>query len=154
MGEPVGSVSGIGRGEIYIKLNKGVTLNNGDGFSFVSRFGKVEGFRGDVCSGNTIKCKTVPSLFVGALLYRNINSAFEKEIERQACTREIQVATAVEFTQIQDSYTRTATAVSEDRTLQICHRLCQRQRRPSVHAGLLSEWCQERTGRRVGFNAL
>ena len=114
MGEPVGSVSGIGRGEIYIKLNKGVTLNNGDGFSFVSRFGKVEGFRGDVCSGNTIKCKTVPSLFVGALLYRNINSAFEKEIERQACTREIQVATYLEFTHIQDSCTLTATAVSED----------------------------------------
>ena len=114
MGELVGSVSGIGRGEISIKLNKGVTLNNGDGFSFVSRFGKVEGFRGDVCTGNTIRCKTVPSLFVGALLYRNINSAFEKEIERQACTREILVKTNLVFANIHESCTLTATAVSED----------------------------------------
>ncbi len=114
MGELVGTVSGIGRGDITLKLNKGVTLNNGDGFSFVSRYGKVEGFRGDVCSGNTIRCKVSPALFAGVQLYRNINSAFEKEIERQGCTREIQVRVDLEFKRVDGIYTLEAVAVSED----------------------------------------
>jgi putative protease len=114
MGELVGTVSGIGRGDITLKLNKGVSLNNGDGFSFVSRYGKVEGFRGDVCSGNTIRCKVSPALFAGVQLYRNINSAFEKEIERQGCTREIQVRVDLEFKRVDGIYTLEAVAVSED----------------------------------------
>ena len=114
MGEHVGSVSGIGRGEITLKLNKGVSLNNGDGFSFVSRFGKVEGFRGDVCSGNTIRCKISPALHTGVQLYRNINSAFEKEIERQICTREIRVNVNLDFKFTDQKYTLRASATSED----------------------------------------
>jgi putative protease len=114
MGEHVGSISGIGRGEITLKLNKGVSLNNGDGFSFVSRFGKVEGFRGDVCSGNTIRCKISPALHTGVQLYRNINSAFEKEIERQSCTREIRVNVNLDFKFTDQKYTLSASATSED----------------------------------------
>ena len=114
MGEHVGSVSNIGRGEITLKLNKGVSLNNGDGFSFVSRFGKVEGFRGDVCSGNTIRCKISPALYTGVQLYRNISSAFEKEIERQSCTREIRVSVNLEFKHIGQEYNLEASAISED----------------------------------------
>ena len=114
MGELVGTVTSIGRGEISLRLNKGVSLNNGDGFSFITRFGKVEGFRGDVCSGSSIKCKVSPSLFVGVSLYRNINSAFEKEIERQACTREIAVTADLSFTMRDGQYILEATAVSED----------------------------------------
>ena len=114
MGEAIGTISTIGRGEITLKLNKGVSLNNGDGFSFVTRFGKVEGFRGDVCSGNNIKCKISPALFIGAQLYRNINSAFEKEIERQSCTREIMVSASLDFKKSNEQYILEATAVSED----------------------------------------
>ena len=114
MGEPVGTVTSIGKGEIRIQAAKGVSLNNGDGFSFVSRQGKVEGFRGDVCAGNSIRCKIVPTLFVGAALYRNINTAFEREIERQACTREILVETALSFKSEGKRWGLDAYAVTED----------------------------------------
>ena len=114
MGEPVGTVSNIGRNDITVRINKGISLNNGDGFSFVSRTGNVEGFRGDVCSGGNIRCKVIPSLFVGAQLYRNINSAFEKEVERQACVREIDVRTELTFSQTEESWILEATAISED----------------------------------------
>ena len=114
MGELIGTVASIGRGEITLKLNKGVTLNNGDGFSFVSKINKVEGFRGDVCSGSSIRCKLLPSLFVGVPLYRNINSAFEKEIERQTCSREINITVNLEFTQTENLWTLAATGISED----------------------------------------
>ena len=114
MGEAVGTVTEIRKGEIRLRTCKGVSLNNGDGFSFVSRTGKVEGFRGDVCTGNSIRCKSVPSLFVGAALYRNINSAFEKEMERQGCTREICVAATLSFSLTDGRWTLEASAVSED----------------------------------------
>ena len=114
MGELVGTVASVGKNGIEVRLNKGVVLGNGDGFSFVSKHGKVEGFRGDVCSGNTIRCKVLPTLFSGALLYRNINTAFEKEIERQACTREIGVNVTMDFLFEDDSWTLHATAISED----------------------------------------
>ena len=114
MGEAIGTVSSINRSGIEVRLNKGVTLNNGDGFSFVSKDGKVEGFRGDVCSSNTIKCKVSPYLFKGAVLYRNINAAFEKELERQGCTREILVRTDLTFLSDDTGEYLKATAVSED----------------------------------------
>ena len=114
MGEHVGVVGSIGRNGIEVRLRPGVVLGNGDGFSFVSRQGKVEGFRGDVCSGNTIRCRVLPSLFVGAELYRNINTAFEKEIERHSCVREIPVEVALTFTAADDLWQVAATAVSQD----------------------------------------
>ena len=114
MGEHIGSVSSIGRQGLEVRLNKGVTLSNGDGFSFVARNGSVEGFRGDVCSGNNIKCRVLPSLFVGAQLYRNINTAFEKEIERNSCTRELLTEVSLAFSHDGGSWTLKASAISED----------------------------------------
>ena len=115
MGEPIGTITAIQRAGIEVRLNNSVKLNNGDGFSFVSKNGKVEGFRGDICEGNRIKCKVSPSLFKGATLYRNINAAFEKELERQSCVRELHVITDLSFYIGDDSkwYLR-ASAVTED----------------------------------------
>jgi putative protease len=122
MGELVGSVTAIGRGGIEVRLGKGVVLGNGDGFSFVSRTGNVEGFRGDVCSGSSIRCRVLPSLFVGAQLYRNINAAFEKEIERQTCTRVIRVKVSLEARFDGTVWLLSAKAVSEDgRTAYLTH---------------------------------
>jgi putative protease len=56
----------------------------------------------------------VPALFVGAALYRNINTAFEREIERQACTREILVETALSFKSEGKRWGLDASAVTED----------------------------------------
>ena len=114
MGEHIGTVTSIGRGYLEIRLCKGVSLNNGDGFSFVSRHGKVEGFRADVCTGTTVRCKILPSLSVGAEIYRNINAAFEKEIERQACTREINVSVRLKTYPENGTWKIHAYATSED----------------------------------------
>lgn len=98
MGEPIGTIISAdrGRGRIDVAALQGKSvpsLSNGDGFSFVARNGEVIGFRGDVCenhrSGAMIKAKAVPELYSGALLYRNLDSAFEKTIGREQCVREI-----------------------------------------------------------------
>ena len=114
MGEAIGTVTSVSRSGVEVKLHKGVTLNNGDGFSFVARNGKVEGFRGDVCSGGNIRCRMLPSLFTGAQLYRNINAAFEKEIERQECVREIRAGVFLGFKPSEDGWCLEAAARTED----------------------------------------
>ena len=140
MGEIIGTVISTSRAGVQVKLNKGVTLNNGDGFSFVARNGKVEGFRGDVCYGNMIKGRISPSLSSGTLLYRNINAAFEKDIERQACTREIQVATSLEIRHEEGKWIMTAVASTEDG----------RQVRVTVDAGTQMAENQERMSSMLG----
>ena len=94
MGEEIGEIAALNKDKSTITLRikkSGITLNNGDGFSFVARNGDVCGFRGDVCSSNTIKCKANSDLFIGARIFRNIDIAFEKEIEKNPCKREIKV---------------------------------------------------------------
>ena len=114
MGEAIGTVIAINRYGIEVHLNKGVVLGNGDGFSFVSRSGKVEGFRGDVCTGGSIKCKVSQFLFKGAVLYRNINTAFEKELERRGCAREILIKADLVFHSDETGEYLKTTAISED----------------------------------------
>ena len=148
MGEMIGTVASVGKGSIEVRLNKGVVLGNGDGFSFVSRQGKVEGFRGDVCSGGTIRCKILPTLFAGAVLYRNINAAFEKEIERQACTREISVHVTMDFPFKNNCWNLHATAISEDgrKATDICSDLGQKADNQERMAGMLDTQIGKSTG--------
>lgn len=92
-----------------------VTLSNGDGFAFTSGNGEIIGFRGDVCSGQTIRCKRVAGLSVGTLLYRNISATFEKTLSSSNSGRLIDVNVNVSLSGCAHSgYTLTADAVSED----------------------------------------
>ena len=116
MGEAVGTVQQIRRPgdrtmSFRVKpLQAGLTLRNGDGFAFATADG-VTGFRGDVCEGLSVRCKDVPDLREGTLLYRNINTAFEKELEARACRREIPVRLSV---RIHGKYVVEVRAVSQD----------------------------------------
>ena len=115
MGEEIGTVRSVTRDGITVDFCRpGIALSNGDGFSFVTRDGGVTGFRGDVCSGNLIKCKAVQGIHAGARLFRNISAAFEKEIDRQPCVREIHAEVGVSFSCREGLWTVMAEAVSED----------------------------------------
>ena len=122
MGEEIGVVKAVNHDKSRITLemkDRSICLVNGDGFSFVAKDGTVTGFRGDICSGNTISCKSTPSLFTGARIFRNISAAFEKELEKQKCSREIQVSINLKFPV--NGEAAIATAVSEDgRTVSAC----------------------------------
>ena len=99
MGEFIGTVLSVRRrtNDIEITLkpaSKGLELHKGDGFAFAGR-GGVTGFRGDVCSGNSIVCKPVDGIREGLQLYRNIDTDFEKELDRNPSHRELAVALSV-----------------------------------------------------------
>ena len=82
---------GFGRADAALrKPHNGDTLpelHNGDGFAFLGPDGTETGFRADVCEGQFIHCREVPGLSKGTVLYRNLDTAFEKEVERGGVRR-------------------------------------------------------------------
>jgi len=124
MGEEVGTVASLNhdKSSVTVKFSsRDIVLANGDGFSFVAKDGSVTGFRGDVCSGTSIRCKSTPSLYVGAKIYRSLNAVFEKELERQACTRRISADVTLSFINEEGSWQVKAVAVTEDgRKAEVC----------------------------------
>ena len=116
IGEAVGtvvSVTPVDRFSCRVKirpLRKGLTLRNGDGFAFLHG-NAITGFRADVCEGTDIICKNISELKAGVTLCRNIDAAFEKEMDAKPCRREISVR--VDLT-VEGRYRIVATAVSED----------------------------------------
>ena len=94
LGEPVGTVEVTNAGKSGFRIRNpkpGLRLANGDGFCFVTPGQEVIGFRGDVCEGLTVRCKPIPELFTGAVLYRNIDQAFERKLETELPMRMITV---------------------------------------------------------------
>lgn len=101
---------------ITVKMKNPVDrLQNGDGYSFLSKGrGEIVGFRGDVCQGNRITCRNVAQgLYPGARLYRNLSSAFEKELESNLPVRTIPVAVDVSV-RYKQRYSLIINAVSQD----------------------------------------
>lgn len=102
--------------------NPGDRLQNGDGFSFLSKGrGEIVGFRGDVCQGNRITCRNVTGLYPGAKLYRNLSNAFEKELESNLPVRTIPVS--VDISAIVVPVTSTSSGTEKGRSPSLPKRL-------------------------------
>lgn len=118
--------------------NPGDRLQNGDGFSFLSKGrGEIVGFRGDVCQGNRITCRNATGLYPGAKLYRNLSNAFEKELESNLPVRTIPVAVDISV-RISDlrvtstgSVTEGCSSVTEDARSQSLPKLLNKDHQPS-----------------------
>lgn len=116
IGEEVGTVVSIGNNTIAVRLKSPAErLRNGDGFSFLSKSrGEIVGFRGDVCQGNRIMCRNVvQGLYSGAKLYRNLSSAFEKELDSNLPVRTIPVTVDISVKSKQ-TYSLKISAISQD----------------------------------------
>ena len=116
LGTPVGTVSRIRHTRSGMEISiapergRGVVLGNGDGFAFIHR-NSIVGFRGDVCEGLTITCKAVEGLREGTRLYRNIDAAFGRELEKNLPKREIPVSLEVK---VSGKWNIEITATSQD----------------------------------------
>ncbi len=125
MGESIGMIRAIrpcGHNEMTIqvdfgKVRNGTTpvLHNGDGFASINSHGEVVGFRGDICSGNIIQCKSVQGLNAGSPLFRNISAEFEKKLDANSCRRLINIDTDVAISGSSETgFLITAKATAED----------------------------------------
>ena len=116
IGEEIGTVISIEKATMTVRMkNPSDRLHNGDGFSFLAKGrGEIIGFRGDVCQGNRITCRNVvQGLYPGAKLYRNLSSAFEKELDSNLSVRTIPVSVDISVRHKQQ-YSLKINAVSQD----------------------------------------
>ena len=95
MGEYIGEVASVKPAEGGVKVvirpdRQGTILANGDGFAFVDG-SAVRGFRADKADGLAVFCKKVDGLRPGVRVYRNLDAAFEREIEAHPPQRYVQV---------------------------------------------------------------
>ncbi len=125
MGESIGMIRAIrpcGHNEMTIqvdfgKVRNGATpvLHNGDGFASINSHGEVVGFRGDICSGNIIQCKSIQGLNASSPLFRNISAEFEKKLDANSCRRLINIDTDVAISGSSETgFLITAKATAED----------------------------------------
>ncbi|MBR4826619.1 MAG: DUF3656 domain-containing protein, partial [Bacteroidales bacterium] len=115
MGEFVGTVesvkpSGDGLRVTLKPAVRGLQLANGDGFAFVDG-SAVRGFRADRCEGLAVFCKKTPGLRAGVRVFRNLNAAFEREVDAMRPRREVAVALDVS---VRGAFTIDIEAVTED----------------------------------------
>ena len=134
MGEMVGKIisvrKGAAKGSCVIELEcaEGCRLSNGDGFAFVAGNGDVTGFRGDVCENlrpgrARIVCRDAGLPYKGAVVFRNFDSVFEKEIARDPGTRMISVGLDVLIAETDGEAGREAAATAGGRwRIAVCAR--------------------------------
>lgn len=85
-GEPIGRVIARDERTITVKLNHGLSINNGDGicFSAASATGnEIKGVRVNRAEGNRLHLLSTESIAVGAELYRNSSITFNPSSTRQ-----------------------------------------------------------------------
>ena len=117
MGEPVGTVKRLSADKTSFNICPAapdIIFGNGDGFCFITDRNEVIGFRADVCSGTGIKCRPVPELAEGTMLFRNIDTAFEKQLETGTPSRTVNVTLRITVSGGDDSPVLEVSATSED----------------------------------------
>ena len=104
MGEPVGRVRVVSRQ--FFTMQEGVEFNNGDGVCFIGRDARLHGFRINRVDGMRIFPQSMPPLFPGAMLYRNSDIAFERELARPDAPRRLSLS--LEFGECADGFVLSA----------------------------------------------
>ncbi|MCQ2184297.1 MAG: U32 family peptidase [Bacteroidales bacterium] len=101
MGEKVGVVTGISADGRTVKVKRlpAVTLSNGDGLSFPDGKGGVIGFKADVVREDSVTTShKVDGLFPGAVLFRNYDITFERDLSSHPDSRLLTVPVSVSCT--------------------------------------------------------
>ena len=80
IGEPLGNISAV-RGNV-ITLDGDKVVANGDGLTFVSGGAEAAGMRAEVVRGRNITLRDASALKKGMKVYRNLDVAFERELEK------------------------------------------------------------------------
>lgn len=113
MGEKIGTVRSIRKHgkdslEIYIETKDNLTkIANGDGLAFYTEK-DIVGFRADICNGSHVIIKNIPEIFEGAVIFRNFDTCFEKQITGQPCIREIDVSVKIRITGLSSEFSSTS----------------------------------------------
>ncbi|TCO06957.1 peptidase U32 family protein [Natronoflexus pectinivorans] len=87
LGEKLGRVVTISRE--YFIVEDGISFNNGDGVCFLNKSKQLKGFRISKTIGNKVYADDIKELYSGAMLYRNHDQLFEKQLNNSKENRRI-----------------------------------------------------------------
>ena len=105
-GEPVGKVARLERN--YFEIGGDIAIHNGDGLSYFNADQQLEGLRVNRAEGKRLFPATMPDdLAIGALLYRNRDQEFEKQLEKKSAERKIRLN--LRFTETPEGFELTLT---------------------------------------------
>ena len=82
IGEPLGTIAQVKGNILTLVLEKGKEVANGDGLTFISNGVEVAGMRAEVARGSEITVRDATPLKKGMKVYRNLDVAFERELEK------------------------------------------------------------------------
>ncbi len=108
LGQEVGTVEWAGRRSLTVRT--GMEIRNGDGLCFVNRQGELEGFRVNRAEGNEVFPLKMPRIIAGTKLYRNYDKEFNKMLERNSATRNIDL----NITLSENAFGYTLSGIDED----------------------------------------
>lgn len=89
LGEKIGRVRKVQ--SHHFELENGNLLNNGDGLCFFNRKQKLVGLRASRVEGQKVYGDRLQELYAGAVIYRNQNNDFEKQVDKSRETRKIAI---------------------------------------------------------------
>lgn len=115
MGELIGEVCWCNLNRIEVKTDK--ELHNGDGFCFLDKEGTLQGIRADVVAGNTIVSNRQHNAYRGAMIYRNFDNEWQRQVENSAGQRKIDITIMLQ--EIDNGYRLTATLPDRAMTLSV-----------------------------------
>jgi putative protease len=88
-GQPIGKVTLFNINNLVIKTDE--KINNGDGLCAFDQNNELVGFRVNRVEGNMIFPQNMPKIEKGAMIYRNFDIKFSKELENKSSERKIEV---------------------------------------------------------------
>ena len=88
IGEYLGRISAIEGNAIRIDTQR--TISPGDGLAFIPKGGELTGMRVETCENGKVRLKDASGLFCGQKVYRNLNTALERELEHNLPKRLIE----------------------------------------------------------------
>ena len=106
LGEAIGTVTAVSGNTLII--DGGKALHNGDGLAIVQSGAELTGMRAETVQGRSVTVKDASSIKVGAKVYRNLNTAFEREMEKNMPRRLIPAS--ISYTTENGKTTLSATA--------------------------------------------
>ena len=112
MGEYIGEVTWCNPLRMELATDK--MLHNGDGLCFLSQDLELIGIRADVVNGKTVSCNRPHGAHRGALIYRNYDLEWQKQVDASTGNRKIDIYLTLTETEI--GYELTASRHCEERS--------------------------------------
>lgn len=103
-GEFVGKVANISKESFSLKYATGVdTITAGDGLCFIDKTGRLQGFRvNSVTNDGRIVPLQMENLTIGTNIFRNLDHAFSKALQRPTAVRTIKID--IQLSETKDGY--------------------------------------------------